>query len=370
MSAAALTVGCDPEFFLYDQALGKIVPALGKIGGSKKKPFDIGSGVGWLEDNVALEFNMDPVKHIPGGNELFKATRNAKTLVTSVLRSKINTYYSLMGGMSAHTFTEEELEVPGATSFGCEPDLDAYLDGAQNPIFSADDVGQTRFTGGHMHFGYDKKACPIPVYDLVKMIDTLVTYRYWYNDGRYIGPERMKFYGKPGAYRDKPYGFEYRTPSNMWCEGGDYSRDVCDLVYFLINNPSKARVVYDHFAFGLIRKAFLGGRGQDLVFDDIQKMWDSLSIRNNVRNVDSQPEVEVENDDLQIDHDEIDEPIDSDSQEMAEITSNLEALRTLERYNRTENAIEREALIPRLPTWHPRRMAYEQARMPTPFPGT
>jgi len=27
---------------------------------------------------------------------------------------------------------------------------------------------------------------------------------------------RRMFYGQPGIYREKPYGLEYRTPSNFW----------------------------------------------------------------------------------------------------------------------------------------------------------
>src|SRR5688500_3179466 len=53
------TVGADPELFLVD-VKGKFISSIGRIGGSKERPRDIGHGCAVQEDNVAVEFNIAP----------------------------------------------------------------------------------------------------------------------------------------------------------------------------------------------------------------------------------------------------------------------------------------------------------------------
>jgi hypothetical protein len=69
-----------------------------------------------------------------------------------------------------------------------------------------------RSCGGHVHVGFengqvDKKR-------LIKCMDLTLGVPATIMDAK--GAERRRLYGKRGAYRDKPYGVEYRVLSNFW----------------------------------------------------------------------------------------------------------------------------------------------------------
>ncbi len=68
---------------------------------------------------------------------------------------------------------------------------------------------------------------------LVKALDYLVTLPMLKDDD----PRRRELYGQAGCFRNKPYGIEYRTPSNKWI----FSRDMCLWVYEQVK-----RAVMDH----------------------------------------------------------------------------------------------------------------------------
>jgi hypothetical protein len=50
------------------------------------------------------------------------------------------------------------------------------------------------------------------------------------------GEERKKLYGKAGAMRIKPYGVEYRTPSNWWTFTDERCMWVWDATERALNN--------------------------------------------------------------------------------------------------------------------------------------
>lgn len=209
----APSVGADVELLVHNSE-GTIVPCVGYIKGTKDNPMSVPGfkeGYAVQEDNVMLEFNVPPVSRMDAGP---KVIARALTMCSRVL-SEHNLKYTSLGET---TFRPADLQSNQAKTFGCDPDFDAYAGGRQRnnpPKF-----GNTRSCGGHVHLGGDFK-CPDFVAALFAEYFIMVL-----GDVRSILPimERDAWYGKPGVFRSKPYGIEYRTPSNLWVFT-DKSRD-------------------------------------------------------------------------------------------------------------------------------------------------
>ena len=191
------TIGADPEFFLRNN--DGLVSAIGKIGGSKQLPREISPvGHAVLEDNVAVEFNIPPST----SSREFIENLN---FVLSYLRKNIGNL-SFAEGVASASFPEDELNCPEAFIFGCEPDFNAWT-GRKNKSPRADDF-TLRSAGGHVHVGTDlDKIQVIRAMDLYLGVPSVLLD----TDTR-----RRQLYGKPGAFRPKEYGVEYRTLSNFW----------------------------------------------------------------------------------------------------------------------------------------------------------
>lgn len=198
----SLVLGCDPEVFLKNQA-GKFISSVGRIGGSKDMPRPIGEGCAVQEDNVAVEFNTPPcksaaeyIKHIRYNLDWMRNQVAAMGLELAIVPSAV--------------FDDEELNSEGAMTFGCEPDFNAYEGGAVNPKPKAANKN-LRSAGGHIHIQLEHDE--VDVLELIKAMDAFVTIPLMRHDK---DTARRELYGKPGAFRPKPYGVEYRTPSNHW----------------------------------------------------------------------------------------------------------------------------------------------------------
>lgn len=267
-----LMLGCDPEVFLGDADRNVIIPACGLIGGTKDEPKDIGQGVKVQEDNVTVEFNIEPVAHEPGASSLARATELAFNRVTDYVQSIDKRYYLHVA--SSYRFPPEQLASEAAQRFGCDPDLNAYMMGDMNPTFTADEVGNVRMAGGHVHLGLPE-GIDIPKWALVQLLDGLVVFR-WQNtvSNEVIGVTRGHFYGKPGAYRDKPYGLEYRTPSNYWLTHSGLIDDITDLTWWIINNPAATKNIYDMINFRQIQDYHEGKLNGDSIQNLITRMTD------------------------------------------------------------------------------------------------
>ena len=193
------SIGADPELFLTQA--GSYKSAVGLIGGSKWSPKPIDkNGNAILEDNVAVEFNIEPATS-------FDAFRASITKVLTHLREKLPGYE--FSQESAVSFPKEELNTPQAQEFGCEPDFDAWRQ-CENQKPQAPDPN-LRSCGGHIHIGSEiAKKKPIEVIramDLFLGIDSITKDK---------GTLRRQLYGKAGCFRFKKYGVEYRTLSNFW----------------------------------------------------------------------------------------------------------------------------------------------------------
>lgn len=226
-------LGADPELFVQTTD-GIVVPVCGKVGGTKENPLNINhlidahygpeggrrrrlgepdyfgreGNYAVQEDNVMLEFNIPAYRDSSYFMEAI--TKVLNVLETEILQQRgIQLKHEVM-----HTFKAEDLEAfPQAMTVGCLSDMNAYSEtGAfEREPFTAAHFGNNRFCGGHLHVQYNHGNVPRHIF--AQFMDLMVELPHIRWDRQKM---RRMFYGQPGIYREKPYGIEYRTPSNFW----------------------------------------------------------------------------------------------------------------------------------------------------------
>jgi hypothetical protein len=198
-----ITLGCDPEFFLQE-AGGSFKSAIGVIDGVKGKPISIPDGA-YHVDNVAAEINIVPAD----SEELFLG--NIKSVVSHV-EGLVKKKGYIIAKQQVAEFSLEELLHPDAMAAGCEIDYNAYADNPKVPNEPKTYAFQPlRVVGGHIHIGFKKEDKIDPI-ALLKTLDIFLTLPMLPHEDE----RRRQFYGLAGDFRWKPYGVEYRTPSNVW----------------------------------------------------------------------------------------------------------------------------------------------------------
>lgn len=120
-----ITIGCDPELFLEKD--GKIISAVGLIGGTKYEPKPISDkGHAIQEDNVLMEFCIPPSKTVEDFTENINFVKDYLTVITSAFGAKPN--YS-----ASATLEDKELDSDQARQFGCDPDFNVWTQGMNEP---------------------------------------------------------------------------------------------------------------------------------------------------------------------------------------------------------------------------------------------
>lgn len=238
------TIGCDPEVFVTKR--GKPASAYGILEGTKESPFKTKNGA-YQVDGMAAEFNTDPVGIRDQYNykidRSFAVWDNRINEQIATIREKLKETGHSIKIAPTMEFGQEFLDnqPAAAKELGCDPDYSAYTMKA-NP---RPDGEKTFRTGaGHIHIGW---GADIPIdneehiaicAEFVKTLDATVGMFMTYIDR---DPLRRELYGKAGAFRPKPYGVEYRTPSNMWIINRDRRRCIYDLVQLAIAEQMAAR---------------------------------------------------------------------------------------------------------------------------------
>lgn len=212
------TIGADPEVFL--KRGNEFVSAIGKLGGSKNEPYKLPGKKGYavLEDNVAAEYN------IPAATKVDDFV-DSNLYMLDWLSKKAKEYdCELALGVPSAVFSDVQLDHPLAHHFGCDPDFDAWKlrinpkPHSENP--------NLRSCGGHIHIGCPEFSLRQKI-QLIRLLDLTV--------GQALAAlepenERAKLYGRPGAMRNKPYGVEWRTPSNYWLTSKELMASVVSTV--------------------------------------------------------------------------------------------------------------------------------------------
>lgn len=233
-----ILIGADPEFFVKKD--GKHVSAYGLIDGDKKNPVKVDKGAIQV-DGMALEFNIDPV------NNPEDFLDNINTVMTG-LRDRVDSSYEFDFSPVAQ-FGKEYIDAQPekAKELGCDPDFDAYT---KNPNPRPNGDLGFRTASGHIHIGWTKDMDPFDPGHfeagvmLTKQLDCILypISLLWDDD-----TTRRNMYGKPGAFRPKPYGMEYRTLSNAWLKDPELIKFVGSVVlaatHQLLNNTKLYTVI-------------------------------------------------------------------------------------------------------------------------------
>jgi len=206
---------------------GDIIPCVGLFPGTKEKPH---RPKGWpegyaiQEDNVMLEFNIPPAKS-PG--DLIAIIENARSYVDALCEKK-----DLIPVWSKPewNFRPIDLTTPQAKLFGCEPDLDAYSGGVQRD--SIPNFGFNRTCGGHIHIGGDFNCPDFVAVLFVELVIAMYMGVHFVTDPKSM---RSQWYGRPGVYREKSYGLEYRTLSNQWASNQYGVNDLAGIIFRIAN---------------------------------------------------------------------------------------------------------------------------------------
>lgn len=212
IKADAVTFGCDPEVAVINRKTGKVIPAWELVNAQKgQEPLDIGNGVSIHADGTALEFNIEPQRYNRFTAVVRRAVQQVQDYANTAAATKGLTV-DICTFPETQEYDKKTLAHPLANVDGCDPDYCAYGDDPTIPRVR-ESVAATpyRYFGGHIHVGYDVAVCP--PWAMARMFDLFV---YAPNAHLDKQPHRKKLFGLAGLYRPKPYGFEYRTPSNFW----------------------------------------------------------------------------------------------------------------------------------------------------------
>ena len=221
--------GADPELFLRDMKDNTPVVSIGKIGGTKTSPREIGGGFALQEDNVTVEFNIPPAS----SKQQFQASIS---FMLEFLRAELEPKGLTLDISATQDFTLLDLSHPQAQELGCEPDYNAWT-GRVNPRPIAPET--LRSSGGHLHIGYDNPSAKlsreiIKAHDLFCGVASLI----YDSDSR-----RRDIYGKAGACRIKGYGVEYRTLSNFWIRSPELTAWLYEQSEKAINFVNKGNTI-------------------------------------------------------------------------------------------------------------------------------
>ena len=210
-------VGADPELFVRDQN-GIFISGHNLCPGTKEEPFKVDRGAIQV-DGTALEFNIDP-----------SSSADEFVLNIGTVRSILATYVpnlSIVAEPVAEFTPEVFAAIPDdAKMLGCNPDFNAWEGRMNDP---PDGEHPFRTASGHVHIGWGEGFDPE---DRQHFNDCCIVARQLdYYLGIYTllwdpDPRRRQMYGKAGAFRPKPYGMEYRVPSNVWLKSESLQRFV------------------------------------------------------------------------------------------------------------------------------------------------
>jgi hypothetical protein len=224
-----LTIGCDPELFLFDNLQQRIVPAVGKIGGTKQRPLKLSKGTVQL-DGTVVEIGTDPTS---SGEEFVNNIQSVINEVQTKLDNRFHGRYSLRcGAMAAYSEKDISPKSP-ALEIGCDPQ---YTFEGEDKLVKV--AGQDRLSidaipiGGHIHVGF---GCNLPITDkrltvsVARFVEKLYPSLPYTNTTQSRARTELMGGDKP-LVRIKPYGFEIRNLDSYWLSSKDVTANMFNLL--------------------------------------------------------------------------------------------------------------------------------------------
>ena len=197
VGAQDVRFGSDPEFFFTKN--GNVAPG-------------IYSAVGL--DRVAPDGFQAELHPHPHDCRQLAGDYIGRCLEEATGITNLNVDFSVAKVIDTKTF----LSVPeDKRRFGCSPTVSVY--GSKKPPVGT--RTRLRSCGGHIHLGNSTLSSlkESDQHKLVKLLDIICGNTCVLVDRDENNIKRRKIYGRAGEYRMKPYGLEYRVPSNFWLNG-------------------------------------------------------------------------------------------------------------------------------------------------------
>lgn len=227
-----VTIGTDPELFLYDSEKKEVISAVDIVPGSKYKPYkikELGRGFALQTDNVLIEFNVPAVK-LEDKEKFISNIQRMKEYISQYVKN-VNPNFTLLHQASAR-LKDEQLHSAQAWEFACDPDFNCYTN-QENHKPVLEDLC-LRSAGFHIHIGYDNPDLKTSL-TILKYMDAYLGVPSILADG---DTKRRDLYGKAGCFRLQKYGLEYRVLS------GYFLNDV-DTIGFVYDQVIKALDAFD-----------------------------------------------------------------------------------------------------------------------------
>lgn len=222
-----ITIGADPEVFLFDKKKNHFITAKPFIPGTKEEPQVIKEGFSVHLDCVAAEYNIPPTT---SSRDFLAANRFMLDTINSLIPGDVE-----IRVQGTAEFPSEELENIPASESGCEPDYNVWTrDVNPTPNFGTMNL---RCSAGHIHIGYPNVTEERSEL-LVKALDYHFSCAMISNENP-LDFRRRNWYGKAGSFRFKEYGVEYRTPSNFWLRSAELVERTYNMIYKITSDLDK-----------------------------------------------------------------------------------------------------------------------------------
>lgn len=274
-----ILVGGDPEVFIFNKKTNKYISAHDRVPGTKRLPLPLGGSAGSVQaDGTAVEFNIQPAGSAP----LFY--RNVLESISTIKRLYLREHEELVA-TPVVTYDEEYFKKLPASSLelGCSPDFNAYTE-KMNPMPNSSLFKPYSRTGaGHVAISWRGSSDTIDPNDaghfddccqLVRTIDKLHDLIRPSYESKFhkLSDYRRQLYGARGAFRPKPWGLEYRTPSNLWVVDPLYIGNMFEMVTAAFALLYHGYDITDPMIYNSVKKEFDFKRSLTHVsFDDRRK---------------------------------------------------------------------------------------------------
>lgn len=207
----ALKIGADPELFIKRKTNKRsFSSAHGIIPGTKQNPHPVNKGAVQV-DGMALEFNIDPAST---AEEFLDNITTVVSELRGMVPGSFEFHFVPTARFTPKVMAAQPIE---ALEMGCESDYNAYTE-ENNP--QPDATGKNyRTAGGHVHIGWTDDIDPNNPEHFEACVQFARHLDYYLGIGSILfdkDGQRRTLYGKPGCFRPKSYGMEYRTLSNAW----------------------------------------------------------------------------------------------------------------------------------------------------------